>query len=88
MTTKFDLAAPFDFILVTTKNIPNIAPTVADIISPAVTEKIAIVLSQNGINIEKPFIARFPTNHIISSVVYTGATETALEKIFNDNPDC
>ncbi|CAI7597069.1 unnamed protein product [Penicillium crustosum] len=81
-------AAPFDFILVTTKNIPDVAPTVADIISPAVTDKTAIVLSQNGINIEKPLIARFPTNPIISSVAYTGATETALAKIFNDDPDC
>ncbi|KAE8370448.1 ApbA-domain-containing protein [Aspergillus caelatus] len=81
-------AAPFDYILVTTKNIPDIPPTVAEIIAPAVTEKTAIVLSQNGINIEKPLIARFPTNPVISSVAYTGATETAHAKIYNDDPDC
>ncbi|KAJ5161813.1 ketopantoate reductase PanE/ApbA C terminal-domain-containing protein [Penicillium capsulatum] len=81
--------APFDFILVTTKNIPDVPPTVADIIAPAVTPgKTAIVLSQNGINIEKPLITRFPTNPLISSVAYTGATETALAKIYNDDPDC
>ncbi|KAJ4184879.1 hypothetical protein NW755_008792 [Fusarium falciforme] len=80
--------APFDFILVTTKNIPDAPPTVADIIAPAVTPgKTAIVLSQNGINIEKPLIPRFPTNPLISSVAYTGATETALAKIYNDDPD-
>ncbi|UPK90429.1 hypothetical protein LCI18_001364 [Fusarium solani-melongenae] len=68
--------APFDFILVTTKNIPDVPPTVADIIAPAVTPgKTAIVLSQNGINIEKPLIPRFPTNPLISSVIY------------NDDPD-
>lgn len=50
--------------------------------------KTAIVLSQNGINIERPLIARFPTNPIISSVAYTGATETALAKIYNDDHDC
>lgn len=73
----------------TTKNIPDVSPTVADIISPAVTPgKTAIVLSQNGINIEKSLIARFPTNPLISSVAYTGATETALAKIYNDDPDC
>ncbi|KAL2826632.1 ApbA-domain-containing protein [Aspergillus cavernicola] len=81
--------APFDYILVTTKNIPDVPPTVADIISPAVTPgKTAIVLSQNGINIEKPLIARFPTTPVISSVAYTGATETAHAKIYNDDPDC
>lgn len=81
--------AAFDYILVTTKNIPDVPPTVADIIAPAVTPgKTAIILSQNGINIEKPLIARFPTSPLISSVAYTGATETALAKIYNDDPDC
>ncbi|KAJ5552712.1 ketopantoate reductase PanE/ApbA C terminal-domain-containing protein [Penicillium frequentans] len=83
-----DVAA-FDYILVTTKNIPDVSPTVEDIIAPAVTTgKTAIVLSQNGINIEKPLIARFPTNPVISSVAYTGATETALAKVYNDDNDC
>ncbi|KAG5770607.1 hypothetical protein H9Q72_002597 [Fusarium xylarioides] len=81
--------APFDYILVTTKNIPDVSPTVADVIAPAVTPgKTAIVLSQNGINIEKPLVARFPTNPLISSVAYTGATETAPAKVYNDDPDC
>ncbi|OQE22317.1 hypothetical protein PENSTE_c010G01868 [Penicillium steckii] len=79
---------PFDYILVTTKNIADIAPTVADIIAPAVTPgKTAIVLSQNGVNIEKPLIPRFPTNPLISSVAYTGATETSLAKIYQDDDD-
>ena len=50
--------------------------------------KTAIVLSQNGVNIEKPVIARFPTNPVISSVAYTGATETSLASIFHDDDDC
>lgn len=74
--------------MVTTKNIPDISPTVPDIIAPAVTPgKTVVVLSQNGINIEKPLIARFPTNPLVSSVVYTGATETAPAKIYNDDPE-
>lgn len=86
--SKADIA-PFDYILVTTKNIPDVSPTVADIIAPAVTPgKTAIVLSQNGINIERPLLARFPSNPLISSVAYTGATETAPGKIYNDDPDC
>ncbi|KAF9873996.1 hypothetical protein CkaCkLH20_08368 [Colletotrichum karsti] len=82
-------ATPFDFILVTTKNIPDVPPTVAEIIAPAVTPgKTAIVLSQNGINIEKPLISRFPTNPLISGVIYTGANEVAHAKIRSDDPDC
>ncbi|KAH7157952.1 putative 2-dehydropantoate 2-reductase [Dactylonectria estremocensis] len=79
---------PFDFILVTTKNIPDVSPTVADLIAPAVTPgRTAIVLSQNGLNIEKPIIPRFPTNPIISSVSYIGATETSHGRILHDDAD-
>ncbi|RHZ60122.1 ketopantoate reductase family protein [Aspergillus thermomutatus] len=80
--------APFDFVLVTTKNIPDVSPTVADIIEPAVTpNKTAIILSQNGLNIETGVVARFPTNPIISSVSYVGATEKSPGKILHDDPD-
>ncbi|PLB44210.1 hypothetical protein P170DRAFT_450385 [Aspergillus steynii IBT 23096] len=59
----------FDFIVVCTKNTPDIPPTVADIIAPAVTPgHTAIVLIQNGINVEKPIIAHFPSNVVISGV--------------------
>ncbi|KAJ5312203.1 hypothetical protein N7508_003033 [Penicillium antarcticum] len=79
---------PFDFILVTTKSIPDVSPTVADIIEPAVTpDKTAIVLSQNGLNIEKPIIPRFPSNPIISSVSTVGAKERAPADIFHDDAD-
>ncbi|KAJ5747149.1 uncharacterized protein N7511_008845 [Penicillium nucicola] len=79
---------PFDFILVTTKNVPDVSPTVADIIEPAVTPgKTVIVLSQNGLNIEKPIIPRFPGNPIISSVSTVGATERAPADIFHDDDD-
>ncbi|KAI0401635.1 putative 2-dehydropantoate 2-reductase [Xylaria palmicola] len=78
----------FDFIVVTTKNIPEYPPIVADIIEPAVTAgKTAIVLSQNGLNIEKPLIKRFPKNPIISSISYIAATETSYGKILHDDAD-
>ncbi|KAM5341718.1 hypothetical protein ACJ41O_014749 [Fusarium nematophilum] len=47
----------------------------------------AIVLSQNGMNIEKPLGRRFPTNPFINSVAYTGATEMSHGRILNDGPD-
>ncbi|KUJ12021.1 6-phosphogluconate dehydrogenase C-terminal domain-like protein [Mollisia scopiformis] len=69
--------APFDFIVVTTKNVPDIHPTLAQIISLAVTDNhTSIILVQNGLNIEKPLIAEFPNNTIISGVSLIGAQET------------
>lgn len=63
-------------------------PTIADIIEPAVTPgKTSIVLSQNGLNIEKPIIPRFPQNPIISSVSLIGATERSHGVIFHDDED-
>lgn len=85
--TKEDVE-PFDFVLVTTKNIPDVRPTVADIIEPAIVPgKTAIVLSQNGINIEKEVVARFPSNPVISSVSTVGATEGPPGHIVQDDTD-
>ncbi|KAE8332939.1 ApbA-domain-containing protein [Aspergillus sergii] len=79
---------PFEFIVVTTKNIPDIPPAVADIIAPAVTPgKTAIVLAQNGLNIEKPLAARFPTNPLISSIVFTGASILPNGTILHSDTD-
>ncbi|VUC26066.1 unnamed protein product [Clonostachys rosea] len=78
----------FDFILVATKNVLDVPPSIVDVICPAVTVgTTAIVLAQNGLNIEKPFIDRFPTNPILSSVVYTGAEERAPATIHHTDPD-
>lgn len=79
---------PFDFILVTTKNIPDVRPTVADIIATAILPgKTAIVLSQNGINIETEVVSRFPSNPVISSVSTIGATEKSPGYIVQDDTD-
>ena len=79
---------PFDFILVTIKNIPDITPTVSDVIEPAVTPgKSVIVLSQNGLNIEKSVVARFPNNPIVSSVSYIGAMQGPDGYVLHDDPD-
>ncbi|KAK8036525.1 hypothetical protein PG991_001662 [Apiospora marii] len=79
---------PFDYILVTTKNIPDVPPTVADLIAPAVTpQETVIVLSQNGLSIEKPLLARFPGNPVLSSISLIAATETAHGEILHDDVD-
>ncbi|KAH7407762.1 ketopantoate reductase PanE/ApbA-domain-containing protein [Cadophora sp. MPI-SDFR-AT-0126] len=79
---------PFDFIVVTTKNVADVHPTVAELIAPAVTEgHTAIALLQNGLNIEKPVIAAFPKNPVLSGVSLIGATETSHSHVLHDDPD-
>ncbi|KAK3317197.1 6-phosphogluconate dehydrogenase [Cercophora scortea] len=81
-------AQPYDFIVVATKNIADMAPSVADIIAPAVSPgHTAISLVQNGLNIERPLIAAFPSNPIISGVSFIGATEEKPGTIRHDDHD-
>ncbi|KIL84012.1 2-dehydropantoate 2-reductase [Fusarium avenaceum] len=79
---------PFDFIVCCTKNIPDIIPALYNIVAPAVTPgHTAIVLIQNGINIERLFIHRFPNNIIISGISRIDAHEVApgvIEQKQND----
>lgn len=70
---------PFDFIVVTTKNIPDGPMTCEDIIRPAVSLQTTIVLIQNGIGIEGPMIQEFPGNVVLSSVTLIGSTNINCE---------
>ncbi|KAF2812322.1 2-dehydropantoate 2-reductase [Mytilinidion resinicola] len=68
-------AKPFDYIVICSKVTPNTIPA---LIAPAVTPNhTVIVLLQNGINIEAEYTAAFPTNPIISGVVYLPVTQTS-----------
>ncbi|EAZ63399.2 2-dehydropantoate 2-reductase (Ketopantoate reductase) (KPA reductase) (KPR) [Scheffersomyces stipitis CBS 6054] len=69
-----ELYGEFDYIVLTTKNIPDGTSTCEDIIRPAVTEKSTIILVQNGLSIEEPMIAAFPKNTILSGVSLIGST--------------
>jgi ketopantoate reductase len=74
--------------VVTTKNIPDIPPTVSEIIAPAVTPgHTVILLLQNGLNIERPLFEAFPTNVILSGVSLISATEHQPGRISHDDPD-
>ncbi|KAK6457647.1 2-dehydropantoate 2-reductase [Scheffersomyces xylosifermentans] len=64
----------FDYILVTTKNIPDGQYTCEEIIKPAVSEKSTIILVQNGLSIEEPMIKEFPNNIILSGITLIGST--------------
>ncbi|KAF2195804.1 2-dehydropantoate 2-reductase [Zopfia rhizophila CBS 207.26] len=64
---------PFDYIVVCSKVIPG---TIPQLIAPAITPgHTIIVLIQNGIGIEDEYATAFPTNPIISCVVYLPATQ-------------
>lgn len=85
---KADDAAPFDYIVCTTKNIADVSPTTAELLKPAVTRgHTVIVLIQNGLNIEKPFFEAFPKNIILSGVSLIGANEPRPGEICQDFPD-
>lgn len=78
----------YDFIVLTTKNTPDVGPNLAELIAPAVTTgHTCIVLMQNGLNIEKPFQERFPHNELLSSVQLIGAEEASPGYIVHSEPD-
>lgn len=79
---------PFDYVVCTTKNIADVTPTTAELISSAVTPgHTVIVLIQNGLNIEKPFLTLFRNNVVLSGVSLIGANEPQPGVIHQDFPD-
>ncbi|KAJ1962527.1 hypothetical protein GGI12_002596 [Dipsacomyces acuminosporus] len=67
---------PFDYVLVALKALPNIYDS-SEVIAPVVSEGTMIVLLQNGIAIEDPFVKRFPNNSIASSVAFVSVKHTS-----------
>lgn len=59
---------PFDYIVLTTKNIPDGPIKCEDIIRPAVTADSVILLLQNGLGIEEPMMEQFPNNILLSGI--------------------
>ncbi|MBF0370820.1 MAG: 2-dehydropantoate 2-reductase [Magnetococcales bacterium] len=66
---------PMDYILVGLKVLPEIS--VSDIIRPAVGPNTAIVLLQNGVEIEESVAKAFPKNEIISGLAFICVNRTA-----------
>ena len=60
---------------------PDILPTAVDLISPALptgsnASKTTLILLQNGLNIEKPFLRPHPNVCILSGISMIGSAET------------
>ena len=67
---------PYRFIVIATKVLPTI-PTIAEQLKPVVAPASALVLMQNGIAIEEEYRDVFPSNALLSSVVYLPVTQTS-----------
>lgn len=68
----------FDYVVVCAKSFPGSKPSLAEQLSPVLhgRNSTALVLAQNGINIEAEISAVYPENPILSGVVYCPATQT------------
>ncbi|KAL1311791.1 hypothetical protein AAFC00_001874 [Neodothiora populina] len=78
----------FDYIVCTTKNVPDCPPTLAELIAPAVVPgHTVIVLVQNGFNIELPMFKAFPDNIVLSGVSLIGSHEVQHGVIEHDDND-
>jgi 2-dehydropantoate 2-reductase len=78
---------PFQFIVIALKSLPDIY-SIPELIAPAVTPfESTIVLIQNGIGIEQPFIDAFPHSTILSAVSMIGAHQLRSGVIKHDRSD-
>ncbi|KAL0264086.1 hypothetical protein SLS55_000030 [Diplodia seriata] len=80
-------AEPFDYVVVTMKNIPEVS-NIPEVIRPAVTDgHTAIVLIQNGIGIEQPLVDAFPQSVVLSGVSFVGAHQRNGCVVHDDHDD-
>jgi len=70
-------AGPYDFIVICSKAYVGVTPSTAELIKPAVEPDTAIVLCQNGVGIETEYAEMYPSNVLISGVVYLPVTQTS-----------
>lgn len=93
---------PFDMVIISTKSLATEAlPNLDRLMSP---EKTLLILFQNGIEIERPYLERYPTIPLASAVIRVAASSDSLNaatvlpgglridigllKRFKDTPGC
>ncbi|KAJ1865058.1 hypothetical protein LPJ78_002949 [Coemansia sp. RSA 989] len=67
--------ASYDYVIVALKALPNLYDS-AERISQAVNPQTMIMVFQNGIGIEEPFVKRFPNNPLVSTVSFVSVKQT------------
>ena len=81
---------PYDYIILSTKSVPDVGPTALDLVAPALPKDNAhttLVLLQNGLNIEKPFLTSHPQTIVLSGVSMIGSAEPTPGHIIQNEPD-
>ncbi|KAJ8110102.1 hypothetical protein OPT61_g6962 [Boeremia exigua] len=81
---------PYDYIVLCTKSVPDIGPTSLDLVAPALPKDnthTALVLLQNGLNIEKPILESRPQTVILSGVSLIGSAEPSPGHIVHNEAD-
>lgn len=87
----------YDYVIITTKNLPDIVKP-EDVVEAAITPKITtVILIQNGFDLGRPFITKYPENFCLSGVSHIGShnhngviTQTQQDKClisYFDNPN-
>ncbi|GAD97579.1 2-dehydropantoate 2-reductase [Paecilomyces variotii No. 5] len=78
---------PFDYVVVTTKQLPDVY-SVPELIRPVVkANHTAVVLIQNGIDIEVPVISTFPSNPVMSAVSMIGSRTSGENTVIQVGTD-
>jgi 2-dehydropantoate 2-reductase len=71
----------FDVIMITTKVLPG--SHLMEMIAPLLSSRTAIMLLQNGIHIEAPYVAAFSNHSLISALAFVCLTRTRPGVIFH-----
>ncbi|KAL3462742.1 ketopantoate reductase PanE/ApbA C terminal-domain-containing protein [Aspergillus heterothallicus] len=80
--------SPYDFIVITTKALPELTASLIESLNPLITPcKTSIVLIQNGLDIEAPFAAAFPSTPIMSSCSMVGSRTIPPNAVLHEDPD-
>ena len=76
-----EIQAPPDYVVLCTKVLPHIDR--AALIRPAVGPDTAIVLIQNGVEIEEPVARAFPDNELISGLAFVCVSRTGPGQVWH-----
>ncbi|KAJ9629082.1 hypothetical protein H2204_009022 [Knufia peltigerae] len=79
---------PYDFIVITTKSIPDLVAALIPDLKPLITPgKTSLVLIQNGLDIEHSFASAFPEIPVLSGLSMIGSRTTSPRAVFHEDPD-
>jgi 2-dehydropantoate 2-reductase len=70
-----DSKIKWDYIVVSTKALPDVSDD-SEILEGLVGDETSIVLVQNGLGVEEPYLKRFPSAIILSAVTIVSAAQT------------